>query len=50
MARFDFEDILDDIKTVLVANLNTKIGLLNTEKNDGISIPTIKDQAFFHKL
>jgi hypothetical protein len=47
MARFDFEDILDDIKTVLVANLNTKIGLLNTEKNDGISIPTIKDQAFF---
>ena len=47
MAKYDFEDILDDIETVLAANLNTKIGLLNTEKNDGITIPTIKDQAYF---
>lgn len=47
MATKDIEDVLDDIETFLKANLNTKIGEVNTEKGDGITLLTIDSGAYF---
>lgn len=47
----DFEDVADDIITLLKANLNTKITAINSEKNDGISLDAIDTSAYlFHTL
>ena len=40
MAIKDIEDLLRSLKTYLKANLNTEIGLVNTEKTD-FDIPTL---------
>lgn len=47
MARIDFEDILDNVKTVLTNNLNTKIVSINSEKDDGIDVPSIDNNAYY---
>ncbi len=47
MAVYDFENVLDDVKSILSSNLNTKIAEINAEKNDGITMPTINNNAYF---
>jgi hypothetical protein len=48
MARkYDVEVFLSDIETLLKANLNTKLGSIDTEKNDGITLKTIVSDAYF---
>lgn len=46
MAQYDIESVLGDIKTFLLANLNTQISALNTEKNDGITLKTVNSGAY----
>ncbi len=43
---YDIEMLLSDIKSVLLANLNTKITALNSEKNDSISLTAIDSTAY----
>lgn len=43
----DIEEILISIDTFLKANLNTQIGLMNSEKNDTIVLKTISNSAYF---
>ena len=44
--KFDEELILSNLETILKANLNTKIGTINTEKGDSITLATINDNAY----
>lgn len=44
--RFDEEQILANLETVLKANLNTKITAINTEKNDSITLAAIDNNAY----
>ena len=44
---YDLETLLDDIETLVKANLNTKIAAINSEKNDSISLATIDSEAYF---
>ncbi len=46
MARYDLETFLTDIKDLLVANLNTKIAAITSEKNDGLTLDTINNLAY----
>lgn len=46
MSRRDFEDILNSIKQILVANLNDKFLEISAEKNDGLVIPPVVDAAY----
>lgn len=46
MVKFDIETLLSDLETFLKANINTYITNLNTEKNDGITVPTISANAY----
>jgi hypothetical protein len=46
MAKYDIEDLLRDVKSFLVSNLNTQIAALNAEKNDGITLKTVDDTAY----
>lgn len=43
----DPEKICDSIRDYLKANLNTEIGKINTEKNDGITLAEISNDAYF---
>lgn len=43
---YDVEDLTDDIKALMVANLNTKIAAINAEKADSIVLKTIDDAAY----
>lgn len=43
---FDLESICDEIKAILVANLNTKITAINAEKNDDFAMTAINDDAY----
>jgi hypothetical protein len=45
--KYDLENLLDDIETVLKTNLNTKITQLNTEKSDAIVLRSVPSQAYF---
>lgn len=47
MAKYDVELFLADIKTLLTTYLNTKIGEINTEKNDSITLKTVNNNAYF---
>lgn len=44
---YDIESLLFDIKTLMISKLNTKIGDINTEKNDQVVLATVKDDAYF---
>lgn len=43
----DLEDVLDNIKSVLQTNLNTKISQINSDKDDGITLDSIDDNAYY---
>lgn len=45
--KVDLEYIVSDLKALLVANLNTKIAAIQTEKNDGMVLKTVDSNAFF---
>ncbi len=47
MARFDFEDILESVKQIIVNNFNTKLTALTTDKGDGIVLPPVNANAYF---
>jgi len=42
----DAEIVLDDIQTFLKANLNTQIGVINTDKGD-FTLDTVANEAYF---
>lgn len=44
---YDLELLMDDIKTIMTSNLNTKIGDINTEKSDSITLLTVDNSAYF---
>lgn len=44
--KFDEEQLLVNIETILKANLNTKITAINAEKNDTIVLATLDSNAF----
>lgn len=44
---FDMENILEDVKAVLVANFNTKLVEIDTEKNDGVTLVPVESDAYF---
>lgn len=46
MAKFDLENVLDELKTFLQSNLNTTISALNSEKNDSITLKTVDSGAY----
>lgn len=46
MARFDEEVLLNNLETVLKANLNTKITAINSEKSDSITLTAIDNNAY----
>lgn len=43
---YDLEDILADLKAVLVANLNTKLTAITAIKGDSISLPSVDSEAY----
>ena len=47
MARHDFEEILDSVKTIMVDNFNTKLSAITTDKGDSIVLPTVSNSAYF---
>jgi hypothetical protein len=47
MARHDFEELLEDVKNIVINNFNNKLTALSTEKNDGIILPELNANAFF---
>lgn len=47
MARLDLETILDKIKLLFQAKLTAKLAALDAEKNDGITLPTVENGAYF---
>jgi len=47
MARHDFEEILDNVKTIISDNLSTKLTAITTDKGDSIVLPTLNSEAFF---
>lgn len=47
MARSDFEDILDAVKTIMVDNLNTKLLSISSDKADSIVLAPIENAAYF---
>lgn len=46
MAQYDIEEILGEVRTFLLANLNTQIIALNTEKNDAITLTQVASSAY----
>tara|TARA_Y100001951_G_C11292089_1_gene272886 strand:- start:1577 stop:2050 length:474 start_codon:yes stop_codon:yes gene_type:complete len=44
---YDLENLMSDVKSVMVDNLNTKIGAINTEKSDGTTLLTVDSSAYF---
>lgn len=47
MAKYDTEDFLDNIKAVLIANLNTKLAAIDTAKTqDTLSLPQVQTAAY----
>jgi hypothetical protein len=46
MSKYDLESLLNDIKTILTNNLNTKITALNSEKNDSVTLSQVNSDAY----
>mgnify|MGYP007071571673 CR=1 FL=1 len=44
---YDVEDLLDDIQAFVKANLNTIIDEINSEKDDGIDLKHVDNDAYF---
>tara|TARA_B100000749_G_C18315739_1_gene418678 strand:+ start:174 stop:647 length:474 start_codon:yes stop_codon:yes gene_type:complete len=44
---YDLELLMADVKTIMTSNLNTKIGDINTEKSDSITLLTVDSSAYF---
>ena len=44
---YDLESLMSDVKSILTTNLNTKIGDINTEKGDSITLLTVDRAAYF---
>jgi hypothetical protein len=44
---YDLESLMVDVKSILTTNLNTKIGAINTEKGDSITLLTVDSSAYF---
>ena len=47
MAAYDIEEILDNVASFLQSNLNTRLGEIDTEKGDGITLKTVSNDAYF---
>jgi hypothetical protein len=45
--KYDVEVFLSDIETTLKNNLNTKLGEIDTEQADGITLKTLVSDAYF---
>ncbi len=50
MAIFDIEDIMDDVKALMVANLQAKFTEINTEKGDSLLIDFTSDAYKLYRL
>jgi len=46
MAQFDTENFIDSVINILKANLDTEIGLINSEKGGSISLPLIPSDHY----
>lgn len=46
MSAYDFENILDNVESILKTNLNTKISEVNTEKSDSITLNDVDSSAY----
>ena len=44
---YDLELLMDDVKSILTSNLNTKISAINTEKSDSTTLLTVDNDAYF---
>ena len=44
---YDLELLMDDVKSILKSNLNTKISAINTEKSDSTTLLTVDNDAYF---
>jgi hypothetical protein len=52
MATYDIETLLDDIETLLKANLNTKIAAIEAEKTalgKAVGLPSVDTNAYFQQ-
>ena len=47
MAKYDIENFFNDLETYLKSSLNSKITEINTEKNDGITLNPVANDAYF---
>lgn len=45
--RHDFEQILDEVKAIMIANFNTKLTQITTDKGDSIVLPPVDTDAYF---
>lgn len=46
MAKYDLETFLKGVEAFLIANLNTAIDAMNTEKNDGTTLKHVDSDAY----
>ncbi len=46
-AKYDIEAFFVDLKAVLQANMTTKLAEIDSDKNDGITLGTISNDAYF---
>lgn len=46
-SKHDFEEILENIKTIMTSNFNTKLTEITTDKGDSIVLPTVDSSAYF---
>jgi hypothetical protein len=44
---YDLESLMSDVKTIMTTHLNNKIGDINTEKSDTITLLTVDSAAYF---
>lgn len=46
-ARHDLEELCADVEACMRANLNTQLAIINSEKDDGITLKPVSDGAYF---
>lgn len=46
MAKYDLEDLMADVKSIMTTYLNTKITALNSEKSDAITLVQVDSEAY----
>jgi hypothetical protein len=44
---YDLENLMSDVKGIMVDNLNTKIAAINDEKSDSTTLLTVDNNAYF---